>query len=231
MKASGRTLVHSFIEKVSGKLLEEEYRGVVAGFIHGHAGVYALYKDDKLYYVGLASNLMYRVRSHLKDRHSGRWDLFSVYLTVPGEHVKLMESLLLRIFRPNGNRVSGKLPGAADAKRALVRAMRERDVDRRASLLGGHASRRVAHPKSARVVGAPTLAGLVARPLALQASYKGKTYAATLYRNGCIAYAGRKFATPTAAALQIVDTPVNGWRFWKFRGADGKLARLETLRR
>jgi hypothetical protein len=59
----------------------DEYRDIVRTMIRGKSGVYALYKQDKLYYVGLASNLMTRVNGHLKDRHHGAWDRFSVYLT------------------------------------------------------------------------------------------------------------------------------------------------------
>ena len=40
--------------------------------IKRRAGVYALYrKQEKLYYVGLASNLMGRSKAHLRDRHTG----------------------------------------------------------------------------------------------------------------------------------------------------------------
>jgi hypothetical protein len=86
-KAMKAGLFTQYLERVSGKLLEEEYRQVVARMIRGHAGVYALYKGERLYYVGLATNLMGRVKQHLKDRHAKRWDKFSVYLTSAGEHI------------------------------------------------------------------------------------------------------------------------------------------------
>ena len=53
-------LVTDYLEHVSGLMFEEPYRAEVARLIRGHAGVYALYKRDKLYYVGLATNLMSR---------------------------------------------------------------------------------------------------------------------------------------------------------------------------
>ena len=73
-------LFTEYLERVSGKLLEDEYRGAIGALIKGHAGIYALYKGERLYYVGLATNLMGRVKQHLKDRHAKRWDKFSVYL-------------------------------------------------------------------------------------------------------------------------------------------------------
>ena len=105
-------LVRDYIEKMSGEIFEERYRDQLAELIEGHAGVYALYLNDTLYYVGLASDLMRRVGFHQKDRHAGRWNLFSVYLTSKSAHIKPLESLLLRVYMPEGNRVRGKLPGA-----------------------------------------------------------------------------------------------------------------------
>ncbi len=85
--------------------------------IRGYAGVYALYKGEKLYYVGLANNLMSRVNHHLKDRHRGMWDRFSVYLTTDNAHMRPLEALMLRVINPVGNKVKGKLTGAQDAVR------------------------------------------------------------------------------------------------------------------
>ena len=74
----------------------DEYRPLLRDLIRGHAGVYALYKQDRLYYVGLASNLMGRVNNHLRDRHKGKWDRFSVYLTTTAAHIRPLEALVLR---------------------------------------------------------------------------------------------------------------------------------------
>src|ERR1700693_1129143 len=87
------SLVREYFEHVNGKVLEE-YRATVKQLIHGHAGAYALYKGDKLYYVGLARNLVSRVNSHLKDRHTRKWDGFSVYLTSDNAHIRPLESLV-----------------------------------------------------------------------------------------------------------------------------------------
>ena len=77
-KMSNKTkslLVHEYLERVSGEVLEQKnYRSALTGMIKGHEGIYVLYQNDRLYYVGLASNLMGRVKQHTKDRHSGQWD-------------------------------------------------------------------------------------------------------------------------------------------------------------
>lgn len=77
--ASNRQLVVGQLEEVSWKVLAD-YRESVADLIRRQAGVYALFRRDKLYYAGLASNLMSRLNGHLRDRHHGKWDRFSVYL-------------------------------------------------------------------------------------------------------------------------------------------------------
>ena len=135
-------LVTDYIERMSGDILDDRYRPQLAELIRGHSGIYALYKDDGLYYVGLAVDLMRRVDQHLKDRHRGAWNRFSVYLTQRDEHLKPLESLLLRVYKPSGNQQGGRLPGASDRKRALAQAMKRRDDDLRAVALGGAASKK-----------------------------------------------------------------------------------------
>ena len=97
-----KPLVLRHLEDVSWRVLEE-YPEVVRKLIRRQAGIYVLFRRDKLYYVGLANNLMGRLKSHLGDRHHGYWDRFSVYLTIDDEHMKELESLLLRIIEHSGN--------------------------------------------------------------------------------------------------------------------------------
>lgn len=125
-------LLVGFLEQVSWRVLDE-YREIIRDLIRRRSGVYALYKQDRLYYIGLASNLMGRVNGHLKDRHRGAWDRFSVYLTTERAHIKPLESLLLRIAKPAGNRVSGGFGRPINLYRSLHRAMSESDADRRAA--------------------------------------------------------------------------------------------------
>ncbi len=57
-----------------------EFKKEITKLIGKERGVYALYKKDKLYCVGLATNLRTRVKQHLKDRHRQKWDKFSLFL-------------------------------------------------------------------------------------------------------------------------------------------------------
>lgn len=225
-----RGLFTEYLERVSGKLLEEEYRQVVAGMIRGHAGIYALYKGERLYYVGLAKNLMGRVKHHLKDRHARRWDKFSVYLASDDQLIKSLESLLLRIALPAGNRVRGRLPGAVDQRRRLHREMREHDAARHASLLGGHLARRRVQKATSSGYGTLVLAGKLDRRLQLRATYKGHQYTASLRKDGYISYAGEHYASPSHAARAVVGRAANGWRFWHYRAGRQGWVPLANLR-
>jgi hypothetical protein len=47
------------------------------------------------------------------------------------------------------------------------------------------------------------------------ADYKGKTYSGVVKDGKLELVDGHKFSTPSAAAVHITKTSVNGWRFWR----------------
>ena len=129
--AKHKPLVSQYLETISGTALDK-YQRIIRVYVRHRYGVYALYRRDKLYYVGLARNLRNRLKHHLKDKHRGHWDRFSVYLTIGDSHLKELESLILRILRPTGNTQKGKFAKADDLKKRLARDMKQyyqREVD------------------------------------------------------------------------------------------------------
>jgi hypothetical protein len=223
-------LLIGHLENVSGRVMEA-YPQVIREMIRGRHGVYALYKSGRLYYVGLASNLMGRINSHLRDRHRGKWDRFSVYLTFSSEHIKELESLLLRIVSPDGNRAGGRLPRSVNLLLVLNRQLKDADADRRASILGGSIAERRSRSKARRRKGNLALAGFSDRSIPLRAQYRGKAYRARLRPNGSIRFLKKLFESPSAAAQAIVKRPINGWDFWRYRGRDGEWQPLKMIRR
>jgi hypothetical protein len=211
-----KPLVLRHLEDVSWRVLEE-YPEVIKTMIRRQAGIYVLYRRDKLYYVGLASNLMGRLKSHLKDRHHGLWDRFSVYLTIDDEHMKELESLLLRIVEPSGNRTGGKFAKSQNLVPVLNHAMSESDANKRARLLGGKVAQRRMRNTSRRGTGTLQLAGIVERPIVLQAHYNGQRLRAVLRRDGQIKYAQKLYESPSGAARAATGASVNGWNFWHYR--------------
>lgn len=65
----------------------------------------------------------------------------------------------------------------------------------------------------------------------LRATYKGQTYLARVDA-AALELNGRKFDSPSAAAMSITRHPVNGWTFWKCRlPGQAKWTDLNDLRR
>lgn len=223
-------LVVQHLEKVSGRILEE-YPDVIREFIRKKGGVYALYRKEQLYYVGLANNLMARLKTHLRDRHRGVWDRFSVYLTLRDGHIKELESMLIRIVGPRGNKLGGRFVRSQNLLLYLNRTMSEADADRRASLIGGHVALRRRRAKGKKARGAGALHGLVDRRLPLRAYRGKKEFRASLRRDGRINYKNRLFDTPNSAARVALGKPVSGWSFWRYRNSKKEWVPLKNLKR
>ena len=49
-----------------------------------------------------------------------------------------------------------------------------------------------------------------------RAVHKGQTYLGRV-EGGALALSGKRFDTPSAAAMSITGNPVNGWTFWQAR--------------
>jgi hypothetical protein len=210
----------------------EEYQDIIRRYIRGRNGVYALYKGDKLYYVGLATNLRGRLKQHLKDRHRGLWDRFSVYLTIGDHHIKEMESLLLRITRPAGNRQIGKFVRCENLNKRLARDIKTLHREELAILLGKQ-RKAVAGRDSADEH--PVLAPYVSdiRRNRLRAHFKGRFVRARVRSDGSITVrgpGGRNFNSPSLAARHVLGRNANGWDFWQYERAPGEWLKLNHLR-
>lgn len=230
-------LVCQYIEKLSSGMLEQ-YAHFVRDLVEGRHGVYALYSRDKLYYVGLATNLRGRLGSHLKDRHKGLWDRFSVYLTINHGHIKELESLVIRIAQPKGNRHGGKFANSENLARSLRRLYRAHQEAEWAELIGkrrdtpsGAEKRRSNAPRKRSKGPKPALVHRFERAVPLRAKYKKKVYKARLRTNGTIRVGKQTFDSPSAAGTAIIGRAVNGWWFWQYERAPGQWVRLRELRR
>jgi len=93
--------------------------------IRGYAGIYALYKGEKLYYVGLTGNLHGRIRWHLKDRHASKWDHFTIFRIQNVKYLKDIETLIQHIVFPKGNRAKGNVPRDANLSYVLREVLKE----------------------------------------------------------------------------------------------------------
>ena len=73
-------LVKGMTRRLPSEILDNTvFRQGLRETMKGFSGIYALYKKDKLYYVGLTTNLFGRIKWHMKDRHAGKWDSFVIF--------------------------------------------------------------------------------------------------------------------------------------------------------
>ena len=127
----------ALVKGVSAKLpidllAEPAFKQGLQEITRGYSGLYFLYKRNTLYYIGLAKNLYWRLVSHTKNKHKGRWDSFAIFRVGRVRYLKDVESLLLRAARPPGNAVSGHFHRDADLTKVLkhIRAEQMRRLKR-----------------------------------------------------------------------------------------------------
>jgi len=224
-------LVTQHLERISREALER-YQDVVRQYVRGRHGIYALYHKDKLYYVGLARNLRNRLRHHLIDRHGHSWDRFSIYLTIGDSHMKELESLFLRMFKPTGNKQAGKFMMSEDLRKRFAGDVREHHRKELALLIGKKKGRKA--DKTTMLIPdgkTPVLDGYAKRPTILKATYKRKVIKALVRRDGSIRLDGKMFLSPSmAGAAAQKRRSCNGWTFWSYERAPGDWVKLDTLR-
>ena len=216
MAKKRKNLVCQYMENVSAAALEK-YKDIIRDYIRGRHGIYALYKRDRLYYVGLASNLRGRLNQHLRDRHKGLWDRFSVYLTIESHHIKELESLVLRIAMPTGNRQKGRMARSQDLKKQLEKEVRRRQREELQVLMGKKhkVTKKRTKKAAARRSDSETVLGpYINSSLKLRRTYKGKTYKATVRKNGWIDFNGYLYRSPPGVAKEVCGRAANGWYFW-----------------
>jgi Restriction Enzyme Adenine Methylase Associated len=233
--AKRASLVCQHLENLSRVVLER-YQAIIRTYVRGREGVYALYSHGKLYYVGLAGDLQWRLKHHLKDKHGESWDRFSIYLTIGDSHLKELESLLLRVIqpKPKGNTQSGRFASSENLHLKFKKDIKDLQAHELASLVGGKellkAKLRVAQAKiDTKVDLGRYLRG--SSGLKLRAVYKGRTLSAKLRRDGQIRFRKKLYKSPSGAGVAAVGHRCNGWRFWKFERAPGDWVSLKRLRR
>lgn len=232
--AKSAALVCQYLENISRSALEK-YQSTVRRYVRGRHGIYALYRGARLYYVGLTTDLRFRLRQHLGDKHGRSWDRFSIYLTLGATPLRELETLVVRIGKPIGNKQTGKfahsdnlLPDFSKEMRSLFREEHDAIIGRR-----GHSQdfqpNRNRKPSSK---GHPALASYTDRVTTLRARFKGKIVKARVRKDGTIRFGNKVYNSPSLAAAVACRRPTcNGWKFWSYERAPGDWIPLDQLRR
>lgn len=221
-------LVHQHLENVSRDLLER-YPELVREFIGRNAGIYALYRKGKLYYVGLATALRGRLKAHVKNRHGNSWDRFSIYLTIRDQHLREIEALLLRIANPPGARQRGKLAQSSNMRNRIDQAIRRKQKSERTSLFGSQAR---ASKIAQRTPGVESdLVRLLPQGARIRGTLKKAVFRATVRTNGTVRFRGVTYRSLSLAAYAAIKRPTNGWWFWQVERGRKNWIRLTKIRK
>jgi hypothetical protein len=227
------SLVCQYLENISRKMLEE-YQDIIKAFVRNRHGVYALYRGDKLYYVGLAGSLLTRLKQHLKDHHQNTWDRFSIYLTLDSSYMKEIESVLIRIAHPPGNRVKGKFSHCENMLREIKRAYHTKRQEEESEIFGVRSSRKAKREmkRTAKTMDEkrPVFAPYAEKVTKLRREYKGKMYKAQVMKNGMIRLNGKRYNSPSSAAKSVTKHATDGWHFWTYERAPGDWVKIDELR-
>ena len=228
-----------FLERISVTAFEKYHREIT-DLVRTRHGVYALYKNDRLYYyVSLAVNLRRRIKQHLRDKHAGRWNRFSLYLVRKVDHIKEIESLLLRIAGLAGNKQGGRLRKATNLEGELRRMMEKRQRAELDEIFSRAIRTQGTSARTHGVAGArrPRISESLTAPRRGSSSESAST-ASTRARSSswsCTRMAGSSSTASSTTVRSLLGRrprkcETNGWTFWRVR-KDGEIVMLSKLRK
>lgn len=229
-KVKTSSIVFGHLEKIGAKVFDD-YSNVITDLIKGHQGIYALYKKDRLYYVGLATNLKGRIKAHNDDKHKGKWTHFSLYIIRKQDYIRELESLVLRIAYPKGNSIKGKLNHSTDLRPLLknkLKAQWEKQFNEIIAINKKSIDKAIIRENNS------SLKGLLKDYQRIYCTYKGKDFKAKVLPNGTIELIPGKhrFASPSMAGIAVTKKKtINGWKFWKYKNKNSKLVYIDALRK
>ena len=125
-RAAKGALIKGMSKRLPSEILDNPaFRKGLREIMKGYSGIYALYHKDRLYYVGLTTNLFSRIRWHMRDRHARKWDSFVIFRIKQVHYLKDIETLIINVIDSPGNRTRGKVPRDADINRILKDILRQ----------------------------------------------------------------------------------------------------------
>ena len=238
MKNTRSKIITKKLENISREIFKNRHKTDYIQLFKNKSGVYALYDEKELYYVGQAVNLASRVKAHLKGKHSKKWTHFSVYCIKRTQYTKDIEGVIIRIANPKGNSSKPKI-GKGNSKKTIRKTLKKKHAQELSELLGLerrkksrskkkhlNKSKQISQPKKPNLKSKNQknkvlkLKGFVQKNKPLKAELKksNKVFLATLLPSGEIEYQGKKYSSPSKAAQIAKNTKSeNGWTVWKIQ--------------
>ena len=170
--------------------------------------MYALYRRGKLYYVGLTKGLLGRLKMHLHDNHGNTWDRFSVYITIGPAYMREIESVLIRIVSPSGNKQRGRFIRSENLLPKVKAEYRRRKKQEEEEIFGFRRKQemktKAPKKKTQKAKGQiPILAPYAGQVKRLRARFKGKMFYARVLKDGWISVGGQRYLSPSTAGAVL----------------------------
>lgn len=155
-------------------------------------------------------------------------------MVIAHKHIKELETLVLRMVRPKGNKQLGRFVKSENLRSRLSRDLRRKQREELTQLLGKR--RRVTPAKTSlrrpnRDVSPGALTPYISRGFRIRARYKRKTIRARVLQNGWIRYGDYLYKTPSGAGRAARKRSTNGWTFWEYVRSPGEWVPLRELRK
>jgi len=132
-KSTRGSLIQGMSRRLPNEILDSKvFRDRLRGLLRHYSGTYALYKGERLYYIGLTKDLLGRISHHRDDRHQKKWDHFVVFRIRRVRFLKDIETLITNLAKTPGNRVKGNIPRDGDINRLLRGTLAEHKTELRA---------------------------------------------------------------------------------------------------
>ena len=239
-------IITETFQKISKEIFDK-YPDQLIEIARGRPGVYALYKNERLYYVGKAVDLRRRLEQHRKAQKRGRWNNFSLFITKKKEYISIIEAILINVANPPGNETRFKSRIWRGQRKLYRLIQRQHKLDmakmfnkeerrfRTTSRKSSHLSSRYNARKIKRTrksIKHPDLNQYFTSARPLKLVIKKQTYAtAMLLPNGKILHQGTSYPTPSAAGKAARNSrSINGWFYWFVEKEDGTWVRLCHLK-
>ena len=247
-----KKLLTGKLEGCPATIFEDKYKKIRKEEFKDKQGIYALYdKNGQLYYVGRTSALMRRLSQHLKDRHSKKWEHFSLYFTRTEKDALALEAVFLSIYLPKGNRNKSSAMRVAkdtEMKRRIKKKMDE--ITRRVTAFRkpGISAKNKTRQKKTKEKGLKKTVSRAGKPKRLplkdlfsQGFLKGrqplkkeykrtdKIFHAALLPSGKIQCQDVSYSYPSPAAKAATGKEKNGWTFWSIQNKSGEWITLSKF--
>ncbi len=109
------------IPKESMDLIADEMKDIM----RHQSGIYALYNNNKLFYVGRTQNLRARIKHHMRGKFATKWNKFRIFL-IDNKHLPDVETIVITIAEPEGNKKIGLSHKRGQLDRIIRKAVRRR---------------------------------------------------------------------------------------------------------